>query len=147
MMIIIVFLIKFIFMLSIKMRQNINILLQHIKTVVLKDWKTQNILLNLQIKCSMSINTSKSKSILIVFENMIADMISNKKLNQRVTDLNTSTAFITQSYFALPKDVRLNCIHFFIMKIPNRQDFKKLQLIIHMILTYKDFIYLYKKMY
>ena len=56
---------------------------------------------------------------------MIADMIHNKKLNSIVTKLfirgrklNISLVFITQSYFKVPKDVRLNTSHFFIAKIP-----------------------------
>ena len=56
---------------------------------------------------------------------MVADMINNKKLNSIVTELfirgrkvNISLVFITQSYFQVPKDVRLNTTHFFIMKIP-----------------------------
>ena len=64
---------------------------------------------------------------------MIADMINNKKLNLIVTELfirgrelNISIAFITQSYFKVPKDVRLNSAHFFIMKIPNKREFSKL---------------------
>ena len=51
---------------------------------------------------------------------MIADMINNKKLNPVVTELfirriklNISIVFITQSYFKVPKDVRLNSTHFF----------------------------------
>ena len=61
---------------------------------------------------------------------MIADMINNKKLNLVVTELfirgrkiNTSVVFITQSYFKVPKEVRLNTTYFFIMK----QNFSKLQ--------------------
>ena len=53
-------------------------------------------------------------------------MINNKKLNSIVTELfiksrklNISLVFITQSYFKVPKDVRLNTTHFFIMKVPN----------------------------
>ena len=53
-------------------------------------------------------------------------MIDNKKLNPMVTELfvrgrklNISIVFITQSYFKVPKDVRLNSTHFFIMKISN----------------------------
>ena len=64
---------------------------------------------------------------------MIADMISNNKLNPIVTELfirgrklNISIVFIMQSYFKVPKDVRLNSTHFFIMKIPNKEDFNKL---------------------
>ena len=59
-------------------------------------------------------NPRKNRKVLIVFDNMIADMISNKKLNPIITrvfyryrKLNTSIVFITQSYFKVPKDVRL----------------------------------------
>ena len=65
---------------------------------------------------------------MIVFDDVIADMINNKKLNSIVTELfirgiklNISLVFITQSYFKVPKDVRLNSTHFFIMKIPNKR--------------------------
>ena len=71
-------------------------------------------------------NPGKKRKILIVFDDMIADMINNKKLNPVVTELfiggrkvNTSIVFITQSYSKVPKDVRLNSTHFFIVKIPN----------------------------
>ena len=56
-------------------------------------------------------------------------MISNEKLDQIVTELfisskelNISIAFITQSYFKVPKEVRLNTTHFFNMKIPNKRE-------------------------
>ena len=72
--------------------------------------------------------------ILIVFDDMIADMIHNKKLNSIVTKLfirrrklNISLVFITQSYFNFPKDARLNTSHFFITKFPNKENFNKLQ--------------------
>ena len=73
-------------------------------------------------------NIDKKRKILIVFEDMIADMIHNRNLNPVVTEsftrgrkLNISIAFITQSYFKVPKDVRLNSTHFFIMKISSRK--------------------------
>ena len=66
-------------------------------------------------------NPDKEYKILIVFDDMIADMIQNKKLNSIVTELfirgrklNISLVFIIQSYFKFPKDVRLNTTHFFI---------------------------------
>ena len=69
-------------------------------------------------------NPDKENKILIVFDDMIADMIHNKKLNPIVTELfirgrklNVSLVFITQSYFKVPKDVRLNTTHFFISKM------------------------------
>ena len=65
-------------------------------------------------------NSNKENKILIVFDDMISDMINNKKLNSIVTELfirgrklNISLVFITQSYFKIPKDVRLNTNHFF----------------------------------
>ena len=64
---------------------------------------------------------------------MIADMIDNKKLNPIVTKLfirgrkrNISIVFITQSYFKVPKDVRLNSTHFFIKTIPNKRELQQI---------------------
>ena len=69
-------------------------------------------------------NTDKKCKILIVFDDMIADMINSKKLNSIVTELfirgrklNIYLVFITQSNLKVPKDVRLNSTQFFIMKI------------------------------
>ena len=66
-------------------------------------------------------NPNKKRKILIVFDR-IADMLSNKNLNPIVTELfirgrklNISLAFITQSYFAVPKNIRLNSTHYLIM--------------------------------
>ena len=74
-------------------------------------------------------NPDKKNKILIVFDDMIADMNHNKKLDSIVTKLfirgrklNISLVFITQSYFKVPTDVRLNTTHFFIAKIPNRRE-------------------------
>ena len=71
-------------------------------------------------------NPDKENKTLIVFDDMIADMIHNKKLNSIVTELfiwvrklNISLPFIIQSYFKVPKDVRRNTTQFFISKIPN----------------------------
>ena len=65
-------------------------------------------------------NPDKENKALIVFDDTAADMINNKKLNPIVTELfirgrklYISIAFITQSYFKVPKDVRLNTLHFF----------------------------------
>ena len=79
-------------------------------------------------------NSDKENKILIVFDDMIVDMIHKKKLNSIITKLfirdrklNISLVFITQSYFKVPKDVRVNTSHFFIAKIPNKENFNKLQ--------------------
>ena len=78
-------------------------------------------------------NPSRKYNILIVLDDMIADMISNKKLSPIVTELfirerklNISTAFFTKSYFQVPKDGRLNLTHFFIMKITNKSEFQQI---------------------
>ena len=78
-------------------------------------------------------NPYKENKILIVFDDMIADMIHNKKLNLIVTELfirgrklNISLVFITQSYFKVPKDVRLNTSHFFIAKLPNKREHQQI---------------------
>ena len=77
-------------------------------------------------------NPDKENKILIVFDDMIADMIHNKKLNSIVTELfirgrklNISHVFITQSYFKVPKDT-VNTTHFFIMKIPNKRELQQI---------------------
>ena len=64
----------------------------------------------------------------MVFDNMIADMPSNKKLNLIVTELfiigrnlNVSLVFITQFYFAVPKNITLSSMHYFIVKIRNKR--------------------------
>ena len=79
-------------------------------------------------------NVDKECKILIVFDDMIADMTNNKKLNSIVTKLfirgrklNISPVFITQSYFKVPKNGRLNSTHFGIMKIPNKRELNKLR--------------------
>ena len=62
-----------------------------------------------------------------MFDYIIADMESNKKLNPKVTELflrgrklNISLVFISQSYFKVSKNVRLNAAHYFIMNLTNK---------------------------
>ena len=97
-------------------------------------------------------NLGKKRKILIVFDDMIADMINNKKLNPVVTELfirgrklNISIVFITQSYFKVPKYIRLNSTHFFIMKIPNKRKLQQIALNHSSDIDFKGFIKLYKK--
>ena len=77
---------------------------------------------------------------------MIADMINNKKLNSIVTELfirggklNISLVFITQSYFKVPRDARLNTSHFFIAKIPNKRKIQQIAINHSSDITTKDF--------
>ena len=97
-------------------------------------------------------NPIKKRKILIAFDDMIADMICNNKLNPIVPELcirgrklNISIVFITQSYFKVPKDVRLNSTHFFIMKIPNKRELQQIALNHLSDIDFKDFIKIYKK--
>ena len=97
-------------------------------------------------------NVDKECKILIVFDNMIADMINNQKLYSLVTELfirgkklNISLVFITQSLFKIPKDVRLNSTHFFIMKIPNKRELQQITLNHSSDINSKSFIKIYKK--
>ena len=83
---------------------------------------------------------------------MIADIINNKKVNSIVTELfirggkiNISLVCITQSYFKVPKDIRLNSTHFFIIKIPNKKELQQIALNHSSDINSKDFIRIYKK--
>ena len=89
---------------------------------------------------------------MIVFDDMIADMINNEKLNPIVTELfirgrklNIYIFFITQSYFKVPKDVRLNSTHFFIMKILNKRELQQIALNHSSDIDFKDFMKIYKE--
>ena len=97
-------------------------------------------------------NPRKKRKVLIVFDDMLVDMINNNKLNPIVTELyirgrklNTSIVFITQSYFKVPKDVRLNSTHFFIMKIPSKRELEQIALNHSSDIDFKDFMKIYKK--
>ena len=97
-------------------------------------------------------NPGKERRILIVFDDMIADMINNKKSNSVVTELfirgrklSISFVFITQSYFKVPKDVRLNSTHFFTIKIPNKRELQQTELNHSSNIDFKNFIKIYKK--
>ena len=103
-----------------------------------------------QIICKMFIRILKNTilerniKVLIVFD--------DKKLNPVVTEsfirgrkLNISIVFITQSYFKVPKQIRLNITHFFVMKIPNNRELQQVALNHSLDIDFKDFIKIYKK--
>ena len=82
-------------------------------------------------------NPSRKRKILIVFDDMIADIMTSKKFQSIINELfircrklNISLVFTTQSYFSVPKDVRLNSTHYLIMKINTKENYNILQLII-----------------
>ena len=79
-------------------------------------------------------------------------MINNKEVNSIVTELfirgrklNIFLVFITQSYFKVLKEVRLNTTHFFIMKIPNKRELQQIAISHSSDIDFKDFIRIYKK--
>ena len=97
-------------------------------------------------------NPNKKRKILIVFDDMIADMLSNKKLNQIVTELfirerklDVSLVFITQSYFDVPKNIKLNPTHYFVIKIPNKRELQQFAFNYSSDIDFQDFMNLYKK--
>ena len=97
-------------------------------------------------------NPDKENKTLIVFDDMIADMVHNKKLNSLVTELfvanrklNISLVFITHSYFKVPKDIRLNTSHFFIAKITNKRELQQISINHSSDISTKDFANIYRK--
>ena len=80
-------------------------------------------------ECLKDYNPMKKKKKLIVFDDIIVHMQANKKLSLIVNELflrgmklSISLVFISQSYFKVPKTIRLNAMHYCIMKIPNKRE-------------------------
>ena len=103
-------------------------------------------------KTSEDYNPRMNRKVLIVFDDMIADMINNIKLNLIISELfirgkkiNVSIVFITQSYFKVPKDVRINSTHFFIMIISNKRELQQIALNHSSDIDFKDFMRIFKK--
>ena len=97
-------------------------------------------------------NSNRQRNILIVFEDMIADIMTNKKFQAiikelfiRCRKLNISLVFITQSYFSVPKDVRLNSTHYLIMKINNKRELQNVAINHSADIDYKDFVKIYRE--
>ena len=97
-------------------------------------------------------NPNKKRKILIVFDDMIADMLNNKKFNPIVIELfikgrklNISLIFITQSYFAVPKTIKLNSTHYFVIKIPSKRELQQTAFNHSSDIDFQDFMNLYKK--
>ena len=95
---------------------------------------------------------SKKRNVLIVFDDMIADTMANKKFKAiikeifiRCRKLNILLVFIRQSYFSVPKDVRLNSTHYLIMKINNRKELQNIAINHSADIDYKDFIKIYRQ--
>ena len=97
-------------------------------------------------------NPKRNKKVLIVFDDMIADIMSNKKFQAiikelfiRCRKLNTSLVFVTQSYFSVLKDVRLNTTHYFIMRINNKRKLQNIVINHSAGIDYQDFKKIYRE--
>ena len=97
-------------------------------------------------------NPNRQRKILIVFDDMIADIMTNKKFQAiikelfiRCRKLNISLVFITQSFFPVPKDVRLNSTHYLIMKINSRKELQNIAANILAHIDYNNFVRIYKE--
>ena len=97
-------------------------------------------------------NPNIKRKIFIVCDGMIADMLSNKTPNLIVTEilirgkeLNISLVFIRQSYFFVPKNIRLNSTHYFITTIPNKREFQQIAFDHTSDIDFEDLMNLYKK--
>ena len=81
-------------------------------------------------------NKNRDKKVLIIFDDMIADIMRSEKFKAIVKELlircrklSISIVFITQSYFRTPKDTRLNSTYYILMKISNKKELKKMRVI------------------
>ena len=97
-------------------------------------------------------NPTRKRKILIVFDDMIADIMSNKKFQAIIKELfikcrklNISLVFITQSYFPVPEDVRLNSTYYLIMKINNRKELQNIATTHSTDIDHKDFMKIYRE--
>ena len=96
-------------------------------------------------------NLSRKKKILIIFNDMIADIMTNKKFQSiikklfiRCRKLNISLTFITQSYFSVPQNVRLNSMHYLIMKTNNERELQNIAINHSADIDCQDFIKIYR---
>ena len=110
-------------------------------------------------KCTDDVNNNindykptRKRKILIVFDDMIADIMTNKKFQAiikelfiRCRKLTISLIFITQSYFSVPKEVRLNSTHYLIMKIRNKREVQNIAINHSADIDYKDMMNIYRK--
>ena len=97
-------------------------------------------------------NLRRKRKILTVFDDMAADILSNKKFQAiiielciRCRNLNISLVFISQSYFSDPKDMRLNSTHYLILKISSKREIQNTVTNHSVDIDYKDFMNIYRE--
>ena len=98
-----------------------------------------------------NIDDYNPKKKIIVFDDMISDIMTNKKFQAIIKELfirdrklNISLVFITHSYFRFPKNVRLNSTHYLIMKIHNRRKIQQIAIDHSTDIDYKDFLRIFR---
>ena len=96
--------------------------------------------------------SNRKRKLLIVFDDMIADIMTNKRFQAiikelfiRCRQLNISLVFISQSYFSVPKDVRLNSTHHLIMKINKKRELENIAINHSPDIDFQDFIKIYRE--
>ena len=96
-------------------------------------------------------NKKKKRKVLMIFDDMISHAMADKKAQQILKDLfircrklNISFCFLTQSYFSVPKDVRLNCTHYILFKLNNKNELQNIAINHSTDIDYKDFIKIYR---
>ena len=137
--------------------QSISYLLLEQKQLELRISKIQKHLFIIHKQLIMLMKIQKTiiqqrNGVLIVFDDIIVDMESNKKLSRIVTELflrgiklNMSIVFISQSHFKVPKTIGLNVTHYFIMKILNRRELQQIPSNHSSDIDFKDFMKFYKE--
>ena len=96
-------------------------------------------------------NKKRKRKVLVIFDDMISHVMSDKKAQQILKDLfircrklDISLYFLTQSYFSVPKDVGLNCTHYILFKLNNRRELQNIAINHSADIDYKDFIKIYR---
>ena len=97
-------------------------------------------------------NSNIKRKIFVVFDDMIAVIMTNKKFQAiikelfiRCRKLNISLVFISQSYFSVPKDVRLNSRHYLIMKINKKRELQIIAINHSADINYNNFLKIYRE--
>ena len=96
-------------------------------------------------------NKKRRRKVSIIFDDIISHVMSDKNAQKilkylfiRCRKLNISKCFLTQSYFSVPKDVRLNCTHYILFKLNNRRELQNIAINHSADIDYKDFIKIYR---
>ena len=97
------------------------------------------------------IKKNRKRKVLIIFDDMVSHVMSDRKAQQVLRDLfircrklNISLCFLAQSYFSVPKDVKLNCTHYIIFKIHNKRELQNIAINHSTDIDYKNFVKIYR---